>query len=162
MKQLFAVFFLAALVSIQGCGFHLRGKVDLAPVLANVYIKGKFSALNTQIAEMLSVAGSTRSPGEQGASAVLRIQEARFERTVSTVDTRGRATGYLLIYTARFDVADSTGRSLLKSQTVRVHRDYEFDAAQLLAAEGEEEFLRRDMERDAAQRIVRQLGSIPG
>jgi outer membrane lipopolysaccharide assembly protein LptE/RlpB len=49
---------------------------------------------------------------------------------------------------------------LSEPQTVKVQRDHQFDRLNVLAKEREEQELRREMQRDAAQQILRRLSRI--
>jgi LPS-assembly lipoprotein len=52
------------------------------------------------------------------------------------------------------------GKALAESQTIRVQRDHAFDRLNVLAKEREEQELRREMQRDAVQQILRRLSRI--
>jgi outer membrane lipopolysaccharide assembly protein LptE/RlpB len=49
---------------------------------------------------------------------------------------------------------------LSEPQTVKVQRDHQFDRLNVLAKEREERELRNEMQRDAAQQILRHLSRI--
>jgi LPS-assembly lipoprotein len=160
MRRLYvvtAVILAAALM--QGCGFHLRGQVKLPPSLSAPYVESTDPVLKTQVEDMLRFSGSNPVTGADVATAVVKLFDVKYERVVRTVDNRGKATSYVLNYTASYSAADKSGKTLVGPQSVNVQRDYNFDATQVLAKEGEEAFLRHDMERDAAQQIVRQLAA---
>ena len=159
MKRLLTIFSLCALV-LGGCGFHLRGQVDLSPALSSVYIRSSDADLKREVAGALRAAGSEVPQSAEVASATLKLSNVDFQRQVVTVDSRGKATGFRLVYKADFEAAKKGGGSLTGKRTVRAARDYDFDSTQVLQKEGEEDFLRSDMERDAAQQIVRQLSTL--
>ncbi len=76
---------------------------------------------------------------------------------VLSIGTTGRVSGYMLKYEVSFRLTDPKGRELLASQTVRLIRDYTFDPLNVLAKELEEQDLKRTMQRDAVQQILRRL-----
>lgn len=159
MKRfLFAVVIVTGLM--QGCGFHLRGVVTLPASVSVVHVSSTDQALQTQVEETLRISGAKVVPQAADATAVVNIADVKFGRTVRTIDTRGKVTGYLLSYTANFNVKSTAGKTLLDSEALGVERDYNYDSTQVLAKEGEEKFLRGEMERDVAQRIVRRLASV--
>jgi len=158
MKRLFAALLLSALV-VQACGFHLRGTFNLPPSMKTVYVKSEDAALGVQVEQLLKQSGSSVIDESGTNAAIVKITNVNYERDVSTVDTRGKVTGYLLVLTASYSANDAAGKRLLREQRVRVQRDYRFDPEQVLVKEGEEEFLRQDMRSDAAQQIVRQIAA---
>lgn len=76
---------------------------------------------------------------------------------VLSVGSSGRASGYMLRYELSFRVTDAKGFDLIEPQTIRLIRDYTFDPTNVLAKEQEEQDLRRGMQRDAVQQVMRRL-----
>jgi LPS-assembly lipoprotein len=160
MRNIAITLIIGLAVALQACGFHLRGHVALPPAFDATYVKSTDAALQNQIEEVLRVSGTRPAHSAAGATAILNITDVRYEPVVRTVDARGKVSGYLLTYTVSYGAVDAAGKTLLKDQRLELQRDYNFDPEQVLAKESEESFLRRDMEKDAAQQIVRQLGAI--
>jgi outer membrane lipopolysaccharide assembly protein LptE/RlpB len=94
------------------------------------------------------------------AKALIKLYGVEYERRVRSIDSRGKVNGYTLIYTVRFSVTRQDGAELRKDEPIQLERDFNFDSDQVLQAEGEERALREDMEKDMAQRIMRQLSTI--
>lgn len=141
----------------SACGFHLRGKISLPPSLETVRIASPDGDLRTYLADALDFSGATVTEGDAGA--LLDVVDVRFERRVHTVDSRGLATSYVLHYAVDFRVEDASGVMLLDTATVNLKRNFNFDSTQVLEKENEAEFLRDDMRRSAAQRILRRIGT---
>ncbi|MDH3465780.1 MAG: LPS assembly lipoprotein LptE [Gammaproteobacteria bacterium] len=157
MRQTVCMLLLST-VLLSACGFHLRGKIDLPPSLETIRITSPDGDLRTYLADALDFSGATVTGSDDGA--LLDVVDVRFERRVRTVDTRGLATSYMLHYAVDFRVEDASGASLLDSATINLKRDFNFDSTQVLEKEDEEQFLRDDMRRAAAQRIVRRIGTV--
>lgn len=161
MKRLYvATAMILTATLMQGCGFHLRGKVNLPPSLSEPYVSSTDADLKAQVEDMLRFSGSKPMTGPNGATAVIKLFDVQYQRLVRTVDARGKATSYVLSYKASYSATDNAGKALVAPQSVSEQRDYNFSASEVLAKEGEETFLRQDMERDAAQQIVRQLAAV--
>jgi hypothetical protein len=64
---------------------------------------------------------------------------------------------YLLKYELSFRLTDAAGQELAALQTIRLQRDYRFDPLNVLAKEREEQELKRDLQRDGVQQILRRL-----
>lgn len=97
------------------------------------------------------------------AEAVLVLgQEAR-SKTILSLSGAGRVTEYRLGLRLTYSVSDKDGRTLAVAETIELNRDITYDDAQVLAKGAEEQRLYRDMEDNAARRIMRRLQSIgPG
>lgn len=160
-KRLVVVVILGALV-VQGCGWRLRGRVDLAPVMETLYVESTERELTDQLKEALRASGSEIVADPEIATAILRMQEIEYERIVRTIDTRGKVNGYTLEYTARFLVDNAAGKRIYSEAAVQVQRNFDFDPTQVLQAENEEDSLREDMRQDLVQQILRRLATIEG
>lgn len=145
---------------LSSCGFHLRGKVDLDPRLANVYVKGKDREIVRRLEDGFEFSGSTIAEDEASATAVVNIYKAQYKRTIKSTDLRGKATGYTLSYDLLFNVKDRAGRIILRSRPVKSSRSLNFSSAQVLEKSDEEEFLQEEMQRELAPRMLRQIATI--
>ncbi|MFP5404729.1 MAG: LPS assembly lipoprotein LptE, partial [Gammaproteobacteria bacterium] len=72
----------------------------------------------------------------------------------------GRVTEYRLGLTLRYSVSGREGAALAAEEVIELARDLTYDDAQILAKGAEEELLYRDMDENAALRIVRRLQAL--
>lgn len=159
MRKLALLMTLGAFLMLQGCGFQLRGKVDLSPTLGSVYVEGADPDLVADIKQALDFSGATLVSSAEAAESALLI-DSRYERAVRTLDSRGIATGYVLRYDVRFAVMGTEGERRFQSSVISLRRNFDFDSVQVLQMESEEEFLREDMRKQIVQRVMRQLSAI--
>ena len=145
---------------LTGCGFHLRGKVDLSSNLTPLAIAGNDVELISVIREALEFSEAQVVDEASSAQAVLRLRQSDYTRNVRTTDGRGLATSYLLIYRVRFDAVNRDGKVVMQEGSLRLTRDLDFDANQILQKESEQRFLIEDMQREIAQNILRRLSSV--
>jgi LPS-assembly lipoprotein len=157
--RVLAVWLIAGIL-ISGCGFHLRGNIPLSDTLLLVAVESSDSTLRQEMIEALEGAGASVVDDAAAARAVLKLHDIEYERKVRTLDTRGKVNGYRLVYSVKYTVTGQDGAELRKSKPLRLERDFNFDADQLLQRENEERVLREDMIRDMTQRIIRQLSTI--
>lgn len=147
----------------SGCGFRLR-RVDSMP-FASLYIDAPAgSAVAQHIRTSLTRSGHARLAATAGeAEAVLKLgQEAR-SKTILSLSGAGRVTEYRLGLSLTYSVGDREGRTWAAPETIELNRDMTYDDAQILAKAAEEQLLYRDMEDNAALRILRRLqGASPG
>lgn len=160
MVTRFLVVWLLAGILISGCGFHLRGNLPLSDTLSLVAVESSDSALRQEVVEALEGAGAAVVEDAVAARAVIKLHDITYQRNVRTLDTRGKANGYTLVYSVKYSVTGQDGAELRKAKALRMERDFNFDSNQLLQAENEERVLREDMVKDMAQRIMRQLSTI--
>jgi len=146
---------------VSGCGFHLRGKVDLPEQMNAIYIQQKnASPLRLAVRDALTFAGGNVVNDKSLASATLDLQDSQVTRSVRTVNLRGKATSYTLTLRAVYRVLGSGNETLLPAKTASASRKLNFNSAQVLASERESGILIREMEKDVAQQIIRNLARV--
>ncbi len=158
--SLWSVLILVLLLS--ACGFHLRGSVELPPMLERPHVVGDaFSLLVRELESLLLQSGATLVRQPKEASAIVRILSETPTRRVLSVGSTGKAAEYELHYAVNYQLENPQGEVLQGPSTLSTRRTYLFDESQVLGKSGEEETLREDMQRDLARRLLQQL-SITG
>jgi LPS-assembly lipoprotein len=157
MRQLLPIsLVLPGLLLLSGCGFHLRGDVDLPPELLEMALIDAVPA--TSIAPDLRDALKGKGIKlHNGAPMLLQLRGESYSRRVLSVDSSGRAQEYGLGYTLRFSLQKRGGEVWLPMESIIVTRDLRFDAAAVLGTANEENQLSTEMRRDAVLRILRRL-----
>jgi LPS-assembly lipoprotein len=119
---LLSALFGAALLS--GCGWQLRGAVDVPPQLSPVFVRGGGlvgRSINTRLS------GGDVPVTSNAAEAGLLIEvlsENRSSRVVA-VDVDGKALAYELLYRVRVKATDRAGRVLVPAQQLSVERTFD-------------------------------------
>jgi len=150
----------------SGCGFHLRGTetIEMGSAIDRLQIRTQGSQQDKTglLAAMKNaVRIQTKIQIEDtGDAPRLILFDEKSESRVLSVTQVGKVDEYLLKYELSFRLEDKAGNSLAPPQTVRVQRDHQFDRLNVLAKEREEVELRREMQRDAVQQILRRLSRI--
>ena len=153
--------FALLLLLLSGCGFHLRGSVELPQAMARSYIVAdKSSALGLELENMLRAAGGEVVRTRAEATAVLTLHEERLGSRVLTLDAQGRASGLVLTLLASFSLVDGAGALLVEREGVRIEREYSFDPDNVLAQGGEASLLQEEMRRQAAAQILRRVRAL--
>lgn len=148
------------LFTLTACGFHLRGNIPLADSLKNMYVVAPDGSFKDQLEEVLTSAGAQLASNKASADVILNISSASSDRTVGTIDERGKANSYNLIFKVVYTLDDPEGDAIRARTVISDFRRYAFDPELVLESESEEAELLGDMEQDAALRIVRQLSTI--
>lgn len=148
----------AALVA--GCGFKLR-RVEGMP-FASLFINAPAGgAVAQRIRSSLARSGHTRLvESASDAEAVLRLDQEVRSKTILSLSGAGRVTEYRLGLKLTYSVSGSEGRVWAAAETIELIRDMTYDDAQVLAKAAEEQLLYRDMEDNAALRILRRMQGI--
>jgi LPS-assembly lipoprotein len=144
------------LLLLTGCGFHLRGSVELPPELSEISVKGRTTDIAPELSSGLKNAGVQVS---DSAPMVLQLKAEKYGKRVLSVDSTGRAQEYGLSYTVRFSLKDEGkgGAVWISETSITQTRDLRFDATAVLGTANEETLLKTEMRRDAVSQILRQL-----
>ncbi len=167
----FAVCIILLVFSLVGCGFQLRGPVALSSDLSPVYIqKNNAYELAREVKALLRSSEIQIVEQENLASVVINLQEKKTRRVIS-VNSDGRASEYLLIYSVAVRFLGAAIKSAPQgvnpgdidkgvTDSISLTRSLIFDPDTVLAAANESATLYRDMKRDAAQRILLKLQAL--
>lgn len=158
-------FFLAALPAAlaAGCGFQLR-RMDGVP-FASLYVDAPSSGVVAQrVRSMLAADKKTRLTATAAeAEAVLKLGPEERSKIILSLSGAGRVTEYRLDLKLTYSVMGQAEKVWAAAETIELSRDLTYDDSLLLAKSAEEQLLYRDMEDNAALRIIRRLQSIsPG
>jgi LPS-assembly lipoprotein len=157
MKKIVPVvfcFFLAA------CGFQLRGQATLP--FETLYISFPVgNPIGTDLRRFVKAGTSTRIVDDpKNAQATLEVISAANERQIMSVSGGGRVREFELRYRVSFRLIDAKGAELIPVNEIALRRILPFTDAQVVAKEGEEAMLVREMQSDAAAQILRRLEAV--
>ncbi len=147
-------------VSLSSCGFHLRGNIPLSEGIKNMFVVAPEGGFKDQFEDILTKAGANLAANKAGADVILTVDKASSNRTVGTLDERGKVSSYNLRFNVRYTLESADGEVIRKSTSLYENRRYDFNPELVLESESEEEELLSSMEEDIALRIVRQLSTI--
>ena len=152
----------STLLLLAGCGFHLRGNIDLPAELQRMYIEGtsRYSGLGLELRRSLRANGVDVVEKTSNSQVVLKVSGTNYrKRLLSVSGTSGKTAEYELVYSLSVSLQDRQGKVLLAPQTLRQLRDYTYDRDNVLGKGNEEARFRVEMERDLARQILRRLQS---
>jgi len=154
-KLLFGVM-LALLVS--ACGFQLRGHYALPEGMDKVMVQGQSDGLlKRYLVQSLSRSGVLVSKRPDDATAVISIHQESRDRRVLSVGDNARVREYESLYKLVYSVYLKSGKLLIDRDTILLSRDYSFNESDILGKEREETTLQHDMQKQAAETILRRL-----
>lgn len=149
-------------VMLSACGFHLRSAADTNLPFKTIYLGFPDSSpLGTELRRNIRGGSNTEvMPTAKEAQASMVVLSETRDKSVLSLNNLGRVREYSLAYTLRFRVMDDKGQELLAPTEITLKRDINYDESQVLAKEGEEAMLYRDMQKDLVQQILRRLAAI--
>lgn len=148
---------------LAGCGFQLR-RVGGIP-FASLYVDAPpGSAVASRVIAQLKTLRSTRlALSAAEADAILKLDREAVKKSILSLSGAGRVTEYRLSLEVIYSIIDPGQRALAPAETIELSRDITYDDSRVLAKSAEESLLYRDMEEDAARRIIRRLQAVkPG
>jgi LPS-assembly lipoprotein len=146
-------------LALAACGFALRGEARLAPELAQATfeVADPYSPLARDVEAALVRAGFRKvAAGTAGAARIrMPVDEARTE--VLTVGETARVTEYMVRYRVELEALAADGRALLALTPIVLEREFSFDETQALGAQAEQDLIRRELQREMVQQVLRRL-----
>ena len=141
------------ITGITGCGFQLRGQLDVPEHLRQLQLVQSHNVhrLTTSLIEALRI-----NQLEITAAAPYRLEVIRAveKRRSVTLDSAANVDEYELTLDVDFQVTDTEGRLILTPQQLSTERVYTYDANAETAANEQEELLKQEMADDLARQIV--------
>ncbi len=154
-------------ITLQGCGFKLRGSQALPSYLNNVVILSQFDYLplsraldnRLPVYQLKSIVGEKTIPEgiEPTTVVVIKLQPEALERRLLSIFSSGQVAEYELIYSVNYEVVFPFAEPISASMTVA--REYQDDPDQVLAKSRELDLVLDEMRAESADRIIRLLSS---
>jgi len=142
------------------CGFHLQTKVELPPEMqrTKLEVQSPYSEFARRLETHLEQNGIKVVNGLEGA-AILEVPVNNMRKEIQSIGDNARVREFLIRHTVQFRLIDSEGVELIPLQSFEQSRIYSFNEQDILAAEREDEFLRKDLADATARMVVRRLGT---
>ncbi|UXI69918.1 LPS assembly lipoprotein LptE [Tahibacter amnicola] len=146
-------------LALAACGFHLREQANVPDALRTVYLEiaDPGSRLHRDLPGALERAGAKVLEAPAPEAATLRIPVSSLGPEPLSVGSTARVREYTMRYRVEFDAVDAAGAVVIQRQQIELSRDYTFDETQALGVAAQEEELRRQLERDMVQAILRRI-----
>lgn len=146
---------------LAGCGFQLRGEVNLPEAMANtqLQVQDPYSQFARRL-EVLLVNSGTRISNSEQATAILEVPVNRVYKEILTVGDNARVREFRVRHEVQFRLLDSEGQEIIPLQRLEQSREISFDEQEILASAREEEFLRKDLADNLARLALRRLETV--
>jgi len=156
------VILLVLVTLIAGCGFHLRGKIQLPAVFSATHVKGADLSLVNDIKRALRVAGGAIVNEKAEATVSIELLRVKYSRVVRSLNEQGIAVGYELQYEVSYRVSGLAKQRLVPDARIALKRtlDYGDKKMQILQKEIEEKLLKQEMRDDIVRQVMSRLASV--
>ena len=143
---------------LPACGFHLRGKQDMSPLLARVSINNQLSdaVLSGVVEQELAELGYVAVPEDQS-HVVLSLKQAHYEKRVLSIGALGKAQEFEVGYSLTYSLNQTGVKTMLVQDTLKLKRDMSYEVSQALGKSKEEHVIKRELLHEAARHIVRRI-----
>ena len=151
---------IAALFS--GCGFHLRGEAQLPPGMERVYVDSSdpFGPLKRNLEKALERSGAKIETKSGDGIAEVKLGAVSLAPVVRSVSVNARVNEFTMLYHVELSITDASGKVLLPKQVVEKSRIFTFDQTQAIGTGAEQDEIKKEMERDMVQVVLRKVESV--
>jgi LPS-assembly lipoprotein len=161
-----AIFLLLA-IGLSGCGFHLRGLVNVVPTwLTNVAIVSQqpHQSLAPLLKDQLEANHIRVNPDPSRAHYLLVIESETLSQQFSSVSSSTTPRQYQLIYTVLFQLQEASGKEIIPARPIVVTRQITSNSNRILGSNDEESQIKDEMRRDAVIQMLNRIqrGSVDG
>lgn len=162
MRNLWRAMLLTCTLALAGCGFHLREQAQLPATLKTLRLEvaDPGSLLVRDLPDALERAGATIVETAATPAATLRIPVSTLAPEALSVGATARVREYTMRYRVEVEAVDAAGAVVLPRQTIELTRDYTFDETQALGVAAQEDELKKQLQRDMVQAILRRLAAL--
>ena len=148
--------YLAISLLVSGCGFQLRGNVELPSDLRQIsVISEDYSDLVKNLSQSLSNSDIQVVDKSNKDLYRVKIVSEAFNRRQLSINITGRVNEYELIYNVKYQI--SSPNEKFKEETLSLYRDYSFDENNIMGNTDREAQIRREMVSNAASLIFTKL-----
>jgi LPS-assembly lipoprotein len=140
-----------------GCGFHLRNQANIP--FSSIYVEGNGGAMDKVLRQMIALGGHPEKLAKSPAKAerILQIMNESSQQLILAITGTGLVSEYQLQYRVEYQLLTPDGKVVIQPSTITLSRDMNFNPNQPYAYGGEQDFLNRDMQTDAAHQILRRI-----
>jgi LPS-assembly lipoprotein len=146
-----------AVTLLAGCGFHLRGEAKYDFTSIFVASPPGLPFTSELLRSVEGAGGVQMTAAADQAQVVLEVNSVTEDKEVLSLSGGGKVREFLLSTRVLFRVHDRVGNDWLPTSEVLIRRSYTYNDTEALAKEAQEQRLRREMQSDAVQQIVRRL-----
>ncbi len=157
-KALIQALIVISILLMSACGWHLRGQVDLPEDQRSVHlaISNNARELRHELERAFTLNGVELTSADQ-AALLVSVSQLTEDRRVSSLGTDAVADSVSLSLLVTYSVADRDGKVIIPRGPARVGRSFTYDRDNVTAKSLEEQTIRREIQQELAQQILRNI-----
>jgi LPS-assembly lipoprotein len=159
MKKIIGCIILTLLTS--ACGWQLRGAADISQNLSPLYISAidAHGELITQLRQTLKANRITVTEDSREAPYAIYILEETSDKRGVGVGNNALSSAYELTLKADYEIRTKNSEYITKAAAFSA-RSFNYNSASIGSAAQEEALLRKEMQRELVQQILRRLNAV--
>lgn len=151
-----AVLLALSAAQLSGCGWHLRGQLNLPDNLRSVHLQGVgISSSQLRDFEQAFTLNKINLVDQAEAAYTVQLFNLEKERRVNSLGTDAVADSIALSLSADYAIFDQQGQAVIARGPAKVSRNFNFDRDNLAAKNQEEKIIEAELRRELAQQILR-------
>ncbi|MCC6757342.1 MAG: hypothetical protein IT474_05175 [Arenimonas sp.] len=146
---------------LAACGFKPSNVVEFraAPAPFTVKAKDPYSPLADNIERALSAAGvELAKSGQTGYTITIEREDAVLQPL--SLDSFAQVREYVSRYRVEYSLTDPQGKTLIDKQAVELRREFTYDVNLSAGSPAEQELLKREMQAEMIQAILRRTNLV--
>jgi LPS-assembly lipoprotein len=146
---------------LTACGYHLRNEAQLPPGMERVYVESAdpFGPLKRNIEHALERSGAKIENASGDGVAEIRLTAVSLAPVVRSVSATARVNEFTMLYHVELQINDAAGKVVLPKQVIEQSRIFTFDQTQAIGTGAEQDEIKKEMERDMVQVVLRKIES---
>lgn len=145
--------------SLTACGFHMRGEVTLPSGLQRVHVQiaDPFSPLKRDLEAALRRGGANVEENAGDGIADVVISAVSLGPIARSVGANAYVNEFSMVYHVEVQITDAANKVVIPKQVIEHSREFTFDQTQAIGTTAEQDEIKKEMERDMVQAILRKV-----
>ena len=146
---------------LSACGYHLRGEAQLPPGMERVHVDSvdAYGPLKRNLEKALERSGARIEANSGDGIAEVRLSAVSLAPIVRSVTATARVNEFTMLYHVELSITDANGKVVMPKQVVEQSRVFTFDQTQAIGIGAEQDEIKKEMERDMVQVVMRKVES---
>tara|TARA_R110000868_G_scaffold410505_4_gene698818 strand:- start:51466 stop:52041 length:576 start_codon:yes stop_codon:yes gene_type:complete len=147
-------------LTLTACGFHLRGKVDVPPLLKKVYIDSStpYAPFEQALRQTLISSKIDVVDDSSHASAIIKLENTNVQQSVGSISADNSTRDYTLTLSVGYQIILPDG-TVVYGSSVSTNRTFTASVNQMLASNSQAQGLEADMYHETVYLMTSQISS---
>ena len=147
-------------LALSGCGFQLRGTIDLPNGIEPIFIRAD-EPLLSQLQNTLAINGVALADRASDANHQLSVGEQRSDSRILSLAEDARVAEYQLTEWVTISIRNRQGETVFGPVELRERAILRNNPDQIVSTGRERRLLQEEMQRNMADKVARQLTNLP-